>query len=108
MNFFIDVSLLKYYFIKTHRGQRYVVWAPLSGGASEKQKTPIGTQNDPIDAEFRSTQRQGDPADDSPVIYGVRAETSNPYHLVCIERKKRYSVGSFSKVQNISQMHKSQ
>jgi hypothetical protein len=26
------------------------------------------------------------PAIDSPVIYGVRAETSNPYHLVCIER----------------------
>ena len=26
-----------------------------------------------------------DSAIDSPVIYGVRAETSNPYHLVCIE-----------------------
>ena len=40
----------------------------------------------PIDAQKQSPKREGYFAIDSPVIYGVRAETSNPYYLGCIER----------------------
>jgi hypothetical protein len=48
------------------------------------KSTDNGT-NDLIDANFRPPV-QGGLAIDSPVIYGVRAETSNPYYLGCIER----------------------
>jgi len=51
----------------------------------ENKKTPTKVHNTSYRCvAFTALKRNS--AIDSPVIYGVRAETSNPYHLECIER----------------------
>ena len=53
--------------------------------ACPKRKNTEKGNNDPIGALFYYFHFKWNSAFDSPVIYGVRAETSNPYHLRCIE-----------------------
>ena len=38
---------------------------------------------------------------DSPVIYGVRVETSNPYHLLYIDRIKFYNISLTAKASKV-------